>query len=166
MFFKGQDVFLSDKKDLALRGKLKNSQLVFPMGDFKKLKGRPELQHGKRIKKIDARFTEDEYNKVVALEMELGISKTELVRMRLLNDAEKVVVNSRELLKHLDHIGAEMGRAGNNINQLAKHANTLKLSGGLSPSVAIKFNELLEAYIKIQIALETALRKIIRAMGK
>jgi len=136
------------------------------MGDFKKLKGRPELKSGKRSKKIDTRFTEDEYKQVIALEKELGISKTELVRMRLLNDAEKVVVNSRELLKHLDSVGAEMGRAGNNINQLAKHANTLKLTGDLHPSVATKFNELLEAYIRMQQGLETALRKIIRAMGK
>jgi mobilization protein NikA len=136
------------------------------MAEFKKLSGRPQLKGGKRSKKIDVRFTEDEYEDVVALEVELGISKTELVRMRVLQDAGKIVINSKELLKHLDSIGAEMGRVGNNINQLAKHANTMRLQGALPPSVATKFNDLLEAYIRVQQSLETALRKIIRAMGR
>src|SRR5258708_5125677 len=118
------------------------------MADFKKLNGRPQLKSGKRIKKIDARFTEDEYKLIVALEKELGISKTELVRMRVLNNANQTVVNARELIRHLDAIGAEMGRAGNNINKLAKHANILNLRGALSPEVAAKYNELLEGYIK------------------
>jgi hypothetical protein len=136
------------------------------MADFKKLKGRPELKGGKRNKKIDTRFTQDEYDQVLALEKELGINKTELVRMRVLNDAQKIVLNSRELLKHLDAIGAEMGRAGNNINQLARHANTLKLQGALTPAIIIKFNDLMDGYIRIQASLEMALRRIIRAMGK
>jgi hypothetical protein len=135
------------------------------MGDFKKLNGRPQLSTGKRSRKIDVRFTEAEYREVIALEKELGISKTELVRMRVLRDAKQVVINSKDLIGHLDHIGAEMGRAGNNINQLAKHANSLKLQGALAPSVAAKFNELLDGYIKMQQALEAALRKIIRAMS-
>jgi hypothetical protein len=136
------------------------------MGDFKKLKGRPQLKAGKRVKKIDVRFTEEEYELVLAMEKELGIGKTELVRMRILNDAERVVVNSKELIGHLDAVGAEMGRAGNNINQLARHANVLNLEGTLNASVAAKFNELMETYVKMQQALEISLRKIIRAMGK
>jgi hypothetical protein len=40
------------------------------------LKGSPVLLEGKRSKKIDARFTEDEYKVVLALEKELGVSKT------------------------------------------------------------------------------------------
>jgi hypothetical protein len=40
------------------------------------LNGRPVLLEGKRSKKIDARFSEDEYKVVLALEKELGGSKT------------------------------------------------------------------------------------------
>jgi hypothetical protein len=145
---------------------VKTSQLVFLMADFKKLHGRPKLKEGKRTKKIDTRFTEDEYLKIIALEKEFGISKTELLRMRLLSDADKVIVNAKELISQLDGIGAEMGRSGNNINQLARHANTLKLKGDLPPAVAVHFNSLLEDYIRIQRSLEAALRKIIRLMGK
>jgi len=136
------------------------------MTAFKKLKGRPELREGKRSKKIDARFTEEEYQLILDLEKQLGITKTELVRMRVLHVAKHIVVNAKELISHLDAIGAEMGRAGNNINQLATHANTMKLLGDVPPIVVIHFNELLAGYIAIQKTLETALRKIIRLMGK
>ncbi|SDP46488.1 mobilisation protein (MobC) [Mucilaginibacter sp. OK268] len=136
------------------------------MAEFKKLNGRPKLKDGKRVKKLDTRFTQEEYNMLLALEKELGISKTELVRMRVLNDADKVVLNSADLISTLDKIGAEMGRAGNNINQLAKHANTMKLAGALPLQVAVQFNALLIDYISIQRLLETSLRKIIQMMGK
>jgi hypothetical protein len=158
--------FQPTKKNLALRGEWSNIATRFFMGDLKKLNGRPKLKEGRRSKKIDARFTEVEYMLIVDLEKELGVSKTELVRMRMLNNAGNTIINSRELLKHLDNIGAEMGRSGNNINQLAKHANTLRLLGAVPPSVIFKFNELLEDYIRIYKALEVSLRKIIRAMGK
>jgi len=130
-----------------------------------KLAGRPEMKEGKRTKKIDTRFTEEEYKQVLALEKELGISKTELIRMRVLNGARQMVINSRDLIQLLDAVGAEMGRSGNNINQLAKHANVLKLQGAVPPSVAIKFNELLTDYISIQQELQISLRKVIRAIG-
>jgi hypothetical protein len=84
----------------------------------------------------------------------------------VLHNADLTVVNSQELIKYLDAIGAEMGRAGNNINQLARHANVLKLKGDLPPVIVEKFNHLMEAYINMQANLETALRKIIRLMSK
>jgi hypothetical protein len=99
------------------------------------------------------------------LEKELGISKTNLIRMRMMSDAKKVVINSRELIKYIDSAGAEMGRIGNNINQLAKHANTLRLKSALNPEVIRQFNILFEEYIRVQQQFEVSLRKIIRAMG-
>ena len=135
------------------------------MGNQKRLTGRPQLIEGKRSKRIIARFTELEYREVTELEQQLGVSKTDLIRMRVLSDAKKTVINSRELIHHLDKVGAELGRIGNNINQLAKHANVLRLKGGLNPAIISDFNELFEDYIKIQKMLEISFRKIIRAMG-
>lgn len=135
------------------------------MGDLKKLSGRPQLEIGKRVKKIDVRFTEDEYNQVLALEKALGISKTDLFRMRVLNGAKQILVNSEDLIRQLDHIGAEMGRLGNNVNQLARHANGLNLRGALNAQVVVNFNGLMEAYIKSQQSLEVVLRKIIRTVN-
>ncbi|WP_224750924.1 plasmid mobilization protein [Mucilaginibacter pankratovii] len=165
MFLQRQDVFLLHKKSLALPGGGKKLATRFSMGDLKKLNGRPKMIGGKKTKFINVRFTDDEYEVVVALEKELGTSKTDLIRMRVLSDAKQAVINSKELIKHLDNIGAEVGRVGNNINQLARHANVLKLQGSLNPIVIDRFNRLFEEYLQIQQALEGALRKILRAMA-
>jgi len=118
-----------------------------------------------RTKKIDARFTEAEYKVILALEKELGIRKTDLVRSRLLENAPAVVLNAKELIRSLDSIGAELGRSGNNINQLAHYANILTIKRVLSPVIIERFNTLFEQYIKEQQVLESALRRIIRAMN-
>jgi hypothetical protein len=120
---------------------------------------------GKRNKKIDARFTEDEYAIICKLEKTLGLTKTELVRQRLLSNAGLLVVNAKELIVLLDQVGAEMGRCGSNINQLAKYANILKKRGMLSPVVIERFNVLFEQYLKNQQALDASLRKVFRMTG-
>lgn len=124
------------------------------------------MKSGKRTRKIDARFTEEEYAQIVALETTLGVSKTELVRIRVLNRSSHLVVNAKEMIFRLDQVGAELGRVGNNINQLAKYANTLNKKGLLSPQIVERFNVLFEQYIQVQLALEVSLRKVIRSMGK
>lgn len=129
-------------------------------------KGRPQMDVGKRCKKIDVRFTEDEYKTILSLEKALGISKSDLVRKRTLDKAATTLVNAKELIKDLDNIFAEMGRIGNNLNQLAKHANTLKLQGALSPLVIEQSNTLFDKYFQIQQQLEVSLRKVIRLIGK
>lgn len=120
---------------------------------------------GKRLKKIDTRFTEDEYQIICGMEKTLGLTKTELVRQRLLSNAGLLVVNAKELIALLDQVGTEMGRCGNNINQLAKYANILKKRGMLSPVVIERFNVLFEQYLQNQQALEASLRKVFRMTG-
>ncbi|HEY4198552.1 MAG TPA: plasmid mobilization relaxosome protein MobC [Mucilaginibacter sp.] len=128
--------------------------------------GRPQKTEAKRIKKIDVRFTEDEYAIITGLEETLGVSKTDLVRERLLHGARLTIINAKEMIGELDSIGTELGRSGNNINQLARYANTLNKKSILSPQVIAQFNMLFEQYIKNQRGLETTLRKIIRALGR
>jgi hypothetical protein len=73
-----------------------------------------------------------------------------------------MLLNGRELLSQLDQIGAELGRAGNNINQLARHANVLSKQRELTPEVAANFNKLFDRYIGEQREIEKVLRHIIR----
>ena len=129
-----------------------------------KVKGRPAKTEGKRTKKIDTRFTEDEFKIILELEKTLGINRTDLVRTRLLQDARLTVINAKELIASLDSIGTELGRCGNNINQLAKYANVLNKYGRLSPVVMERFNLLFETYTENQKKLEISLRKIIRTL--
>ena len=123
------------------------------------------MTEGRRIKKIDARFTEKEYALVQEMEKNLGIRKTDLVRLRVLNKSHKVLINAKEMITSLDSIGAELGRSGNNINQLARYANILKKQGVVSSAVVERFLILFETYLGQQQGLEAALRKIIRMLG-
>jgi len=136
------------------------------MNAKRKLGGRPKMIEGHRNKKITARFTEDEYKLVEKLEKTLGITKTDLVRMRLLDNVNAVIINAKELIKSVDEIGTELGRCGNNINQLARYANFLQKKAKANPLVIENFSKLLTDYIKRQEALEVSLRHIIRAIGR
>ncbi|RVT99728.1 plasmid mobilization relaxosome protein MobC [Mucilaginibacter limnophilus] len=136
------------------------------MAKIPRLQGRPKLEGGHRNKKIDARFTEEEYALILAMEKTFGISKTELVRKRVLEEAAAIIVNAAELIRELHSIGIELGRTGNNINQLARYANLLNLKGILSPVVAERFLLLMEHYQAKQKSLEVTLRQVVRRMGK
>jgi hypothetical protein len=136
------------------------------MSEDPKRKGRPPKKEGKRTFKIDVRFTEEEYKLISELETALGLSKTKLVRMRLLDNGAGVIINSKELIGNLNQIGAELGRSGNNLNQLAHYANVLKLKNILSPVVAERFNLLLVDHLKSRTELDRSLRKIIRMLGQ
>jgi hypothetical protein len=92
------------------------------------------------------------------------MNRMELIRKRVLHAGAAITINSGELLAALDAIGAELGRAGNNINQLARHANVLNKQGMLSPDVATEFNTLFSDYIRTQRELEKNIRQILRAM--
>jgi len=134
------------------------------MADSKNLSGRPKEAGSRRSKKIDVRFTEAEYQSIKNMEQELGLSQTDLVRMRVLNNSGAVVVNAKALLQEIDGLGAELGRVGNNINQLAHHANTLRLKGDVDQSVIVIFNRLMEEHLRLQAELEVCFRKIIRGI--
>ena len=102
---------------------------------------------------------------LLALEKELGISKTDLVRRGVLNNAPAVLVNAKEMLRLLDSIGLELARSGNNLNQLARYANILNKRNMLSPVVVERFNYLFESYLKQQKEVQVALRKVLRLLG-
>jgi hypothetical protein len=132
----------------------------------KKQPGRPLMVLGKRDQKIDVRFTRDEYELILKLERTLGISKADLIRNRILRGSEQVVVNAEQLIAALDLLGTEMGRTGNNINQLAKYANALNRQGILSVVVVERYNILLGNCQELQKRLEVLLRRVIRLTGK
>ncbi|MES2062500.1 MAG: plasmid mobilization relaxosome protein MobC [Bacteroidota bacterium] len=90
-------------------------------------------------------------------------SMSEYLRIRLLNTKDLYVNDPKEILKTLDKLGEEVGRIGNNINQLAKYANILTLKDRLEPGVVHDMNELLRAYgierKEIALSIRALLRK-------
>jgi|GEM_PF-5468542 Bacterial mobilisation protein (MobC). len=84
--------------------------------------------------------------------------RTKKVDVRLLK-RNTMVINAKAIIDHLDLIGAELGRTGNNINQLARYANTLQKRGSLSMQIMNRFEVLFHKHIEIQNLLEVSLRK-------
>lgn len=152
------------KRNLARRRVAGKPRNLFSMAEDPKRKGRPPLTEGKRTFKIDVRFTEEEYKLIVKMERTLGISKTNLVRQRVLKNGDGIVINAKTLISELNQIGAELGRSGNNLNQLTHYANVLNLKEVLSPVVVERYLLLLHENLKSRSQLDTTLRKIIRLL--
>ena len=128
-------------------------------------KGRPALVYGKRSKKIDVRFTEEEFDLIVAMEKASGLKKADLIRKKLLVEGKRIVVDSKAVMDCLDAVGLELSRAGNNINQLARYANILNKDGLLSVVVADRLLLELQKYNNIKMDLQRLMRKLIRLLA-
>lgn len=126
--------------------------------------GRPPQETDRRSFKIDVRFTEAEYRQVEALEKALGLKKAELVRRRVLQDSQGLLINTGALMQGLDAISLELARSGNNINQLARHANRLQRHGVLSPKVVLELLDALAVHQRLQGELQVLFRKLLREM--
>jgi len=130
-----------------------------------KKNGRPLKLEGKRTRFIKARVSEEEYVQARDLWLSLGMKESDFVRLKLLNDySVSIKLNAAEALKTLDNIGSEIGRSGNNINQLARHANFLNKRGMLSVEVVTKFNELFSKYISLFRDMEKSTRELLRLL--
>lgn len=119
---------------------------------------------GKRDRLIKAKLTDEEFSELLRIQKASGLNRMELIRKRVLGSGTAVTINTKELLVQLDGIGAELGRSGNNINQLARHANILNRQQRLDPAIVSEFNALFTDYIRIQRELEKALRQLLRTM--
>ncbi|MFF5380894.1 plasmid mobilization protein [Pedobacter suwonensis] len=130
-----------------------------------KKNGRPLKLKGKRTRFIKARVSEEEYALIRSLWISLGLKESDFLRVKILNSSSvSMKVNTSEVLKRLDDIGAEIGRSGNNINQLARHANFLNKRGMLSNEVIEKFNELFSNYISLFREMEKSTRALLRLL--
>lgn len=115
-----------------------------------------------RTRRFELRLSEAERAQFLELEKVLGLSRADVVRIRVLQHSKKMLVNTTEIMKLLDSIGTEIGRSGNNINQLAKHANTLGQQGMLHSNLMRDLTSLLTEYISLQRRLEQSFRQLIR----
>ncbi len=70
------------------------------------------------------------------------------------------------MVREIHQLNLELARAGNNINQLAKHANTLQRVKRLKPEIADMFNALMTDYLQKQDEIRKVFRKLTREMSK
>lgn len=123
------------------------------------------MLEGKRTRYIRARVSEEEYTLIRDFWISLGIKESEFLRLKVLKPSSvSIRLNAAEVLKRLDDIGSEIGRSGNNINQLARHADFMNKRGLLSGEVIAKFNELFSCYIFLFREMEKSTRKLLRLL--
>ena len=77
-----------------------------------------------------------------------------------------VIPNTRELKNKLDTIGYQYERIGNNINQIAKKVHLYNKEGRFPIDVMNKFDEVMEAYLKVTIDLSRAHRAFLRQLSR
>lgn len=87
--------------------------------DMEKSNGRPRLGSAKRDKSIRGNFNDWEYDRVDILSAKAGMSKSEYVRIRALEDVIIAFLSDEE--KALIH---ELKKLGPNLNQIAHTGNT------------------------------------------
>lgn len=131
----------------------------------RKLLGRPQKPSGKRTRKIDVRFSDDEFAKILSLEKLLGLRRADIIRKKVLDVDLKLILDARSVLASLDQIGLELSRSGNNINQLARYANILIKQRILSPVLLNRYLKELEKHLFQMKLLQRDIRKIIRMLG-
>lgn len=126
--------------------------------------GRPPKNEGQKIKQAHLRLTEDQHKKLIELENQIGINRTDLFLKRVLENQDYIV--TQDVIIQLAKVGAEMGKVGNNINQLARHANIVIKNQPLPPAIVSQYSSLLELHLAQEAELYKVLRQMYRVMKK
>jgi len=70
------------------------------------------------------------------------------LRALVLNkQSARSMVDRVKLIRHLDFIGMQVAKIGNNINQLAKYANTQMKAGKIDQQTITRFNNQMEGFL-------------------
>ena len=126
--------------------------------------GRPKKLNGQKCKRIEIRLSDQELLILKELEKETKISRSRLFVNRILYQQDFFV--TADLIQVLASIGGEVGRVGNNINQLAKHCNTVVKHQQLPSGIVNEFNELMTIHLKKEQEIYKIFRQIYRVMKK
>lgn len=126
--------------------------------------GRPVKHEGQKIKQAHLRLTEDQHKTLVKIEKNTGLNRTDLFIKRVLEDQSFLI--TKDVVVTLSDLGGALGKVGNNINQLAKHANTVSKNNGLSPEIFKEHGKLMTQYLDFQAEIHKVLRQMYRVMKK
>ncbi|MVN22956.1 plasmid mobilization protein [Mucilaginibacter arboris] len=127
-------------------------------------KGGAPKKETKKSERVVVRLTEKEKEKLILLEKETGIKRSNLFVLRVIENREFLI--TKDVIQELSNAGAEMGRVGNNINQLARHANTVFKAGPVPQQVIQDFEQLLEKHLQIESNIYAIFKSMYRVMKK
>jgi len=98
---------------------------------------------------------------IIAESKRLKISKSQLIREKL-KGSEAKIIDTHGILNAIDKIVTEQARVNNNINQLAKHANTYR--DKLSPKVFQDHCDLMTRHLEYRNEMNKILKQIYQAI--
>jgi hypothetical protein len=119
----------------------------------------------KRFIRIESRLTNTEYEQLLSIHKELFIDMSSLIRFSLLKESRKIVVNVRELLVVLDHLGTTIGDSGNAIAHVLRKGYLWNEDESSIGNWTTQVDDLLEQHIRIQEKLEKHMRQLISLMS-
>lgn len=125
--------------------------------------GRPEKET-KKSERVEVRLTVNELQKLIDIEKETGTNRSILFILRVIENRDFLI--TKDVIQELSKTGAEMGRVGNNINQLARHANTVFKTGPVPQQVIQDFEQLLANHIEIESKIYAIFKNMYRTMKK
>lgn len=108
--------------------------------------------------------TKEQKEKIILLVKKNGLITSDYILKKCLN--EKTVERRIELISRLDTLNLEILKAGNNINQLAKHANRINNPNGLDSSLFVNYNFLLNNYLKKVEHIKTIVKSIYNQLAR
>lgn len=147
---------------------IRNWKIIFGT-QIKKMKrkkgGRPLLPEDQKMtERITLRCTKKDKEMLKKIAIICNLSLSEYLTKKGLD--ERIVENRIKIIDSLNTVQLELARGGNNINQLAKHANQIKKIDGLDEKMMFRYNLLLNSYVKNMYSLRTIFKGIYRELAK
>lgn len=118
----------------------------------------------RKLHSIQAYCIEEDKQRIILLAKEHSLSVSDFIIKKCLD--RRMVENRIETLATINSLVLELSRAGNNINQLTKHANRIKNVDGLDSGMLYNMTILLGDHLDKMEALKKSVKGIYRELGK
>jgi hypothetical protein len=110
---------------------------------------------------VSVRLKPDVFARLKEESRSLGVSMSHLIRMKLSAETIKII-DTKGILNAIDKVVAEQARVNNNINQLAKHANTYR--DKISPEIFLNHTIQMAKHLEHRDFMNKFLKQIYQAI--
>jgi len=110
---------------------------------------------------VSVRLKPADHTQLKAESKSLGMSLSQLIRIKLGSDEYKII-DTKGILNAIEKVVTEQARVNNNINQLAKYANTYK--DKISPKVFQDHTMLMTKHLEYRDYMNKILKQIYQAI--
>ena len=116
-----------------------------------RLKGRPKLSEAELLKhRISFKCNSEEFDQLSRRAKIAGLSEGQFSKALVFGSQSFFSANHRETFEAFKTVAKEINPIGNNLNQLARHANVSYKEGGIDKEVYIKLNDLIGQFLEKQ----------------